>query len=176
MKNPDRDQQERAAAVDVGELAEQRRRRGRGEQIGGDDPGQIVDVAKTLADRRQSRRDDGLFQRGEKHRQHDAGDDGADGGMIERRRPAHVRCRRGAAGPVQRRAAAPVRLAIGTTSGAMLCASSGAIWRVMDPAPLGPRGARIATAVFAGQTRGTRLTSPLACRAAFVNFSGQLTM
>ena len=55
------------------ELAEQRRRRGGGEQIRRHDPGQIVDVGQAFADRRQRGRDDGLLQRGQKHRQHDAG-------------------------------------------------------------------------------------------------------
>ena len=143
---------QRAAAVDVGELAEQRRRRSRGEQIGGHDPGQVVDVAEALADRRQRRRDDGLFERGEEHRQHDAGDDGADGGVVERRGRRVVRAAAAAADTgsdgASRRAGAR---SSPTTSGAMLWASSGAIWRVIDSHPLGPRRARAyATAVFAG--------------------------
>ena len=102
-EDSDRRKHDGAAAVDVGELAEQRRRRGRREQIGRHHPGQIVDAAEAFADGRQRRRDDGLFERGEKHRQHDAEDDGARRGVIDRmsarpgaakRRPA-IRAMRG---------------------------------------------------------------------------------
>ena len=76
-----------AAAVNVGELAEQRRRRGRRKQIGGHHPGQVVDAAETFADGRQRRRDNGLLQRREEHGQHDAENDGARLGLIDRRGP-----------------------------------------------------------------------------------------
>ena len=79
----DRRQHDHAAAVNVGELAEQRRRRGGREQIGGHHPGQIVDAAEAFADRRQRRCDNGLLQRRQKHRQHDAEEDRADLGVTD---------------------------------------------------------------------------------------------
>ncbi len=85
-ENADGEQQNGTPPVDVGELAEQRRGGGQREKISSDHPGQIIDIAEALADGGQCRRDDRLFERGEEHRQHDAGDDGADRGVIERRR------------------------------------------------------------------------------------------
>jgi len=38
-------------------------------------PGQVLGIAKHAPNRRQGRRHDGLFERGKKHRQHDADDD-----------------------------------------------------------------------------------------------------
>ncbi len=79
----ERRQDDRAPAVDVGELAVERRHRGRGEEIGGDDPGQEVGAAERGADGRQRRGDDGGIERGEKHRQQDANDDIALGVPIQ---------------------------------------------------------------------------------------------
>ena len=67
-----------AAAIDVAERAEHRRHRGRGQQIGRDHPGEIGDVVELAADGRQRGRDDGLVERGQEHRQHQAHQDGAD--------------------------------------------------------------------------------------------------
>ena len=74
-----------AAAVDVAERAEHRRHRGRGQQIGRDHPGQAGDVPELPADGRQRGGDDGLVQRGQKHRQHQAHQDGADLALGQRR-------------------------------------------------------------------------------------------
>ena len=134
----------------------------------------MVDVAEALADRRQRRRDDGLFQRGEKHRQHDAGHDSANGGMVERAR-LRVRCDfRG-------------RFIAGYV-GAMLTPFSGAISLVMSRIGsaaltwLAPHGFATAPA----QSWGARLLPHQALRttrrenqrrrARFGSFSGQLTM
>ena len=85
----DRDQHHDAAAVDVGELAEQRRHRGGGEEIRRHHPRQVLGVGERAPHGRQSRRDDGLLQRRQERRQHHADHDGADRGVIERR----ARCR-----------------------------------------------------------------------------------
>ena len=78
MKMPMAASSMRAPAVDVAELAVERRHRGGGEQVGGDDPGQVLDVAELAADGRQRGRDDGLVERRQEHRQHQAEDDRAD--------------------------------------------------------------------------------------------------
>ena len=85
MKITMRGEHHRAPAVDVGELAVERRRRGRGEQIGGHHPGQVLDVVEGAAHGRQGGRDDGLIERAQKHRQHQADDDGAGFGMATAR-------------------------------------------------------------------------------------------
>ncbi len=84
----ERDDDHDAAAIDVAERAEHRRDRGRGEQVGRDHPGEIGDVLELAPDGRQRGRHDGLVERGEEHRQHQADDDGADlvGGQRHRRR------------------------------------------------------------------------------------------
>ena len=74
-----------AAAVDVAERAEYRRHRGRGQQIGRDHPRQVGDIAELPADGRQRGRHDGLVERGQKHRQHQAHQDGADFARRQRR-------------------------------------------------------------------------------------------
>ena len=84
-EDDDRHQHHPPPAVDVGELAEQRRHRGGGQEIGGHHPATVLDVGERAPDGRQRRRDDGLLQRREEHRQQDADHDGADGGVIERR-------------------------------------------------------------------------------------------
>ena len=76
--------------MDIAKFSKQRRRRSRGKEIRRHDPGKIIKVSKAFADRRQSGRDDGLLQGGEKHCQHDADEDGADSGMIERRQDAGI--------------------------------------------------------------------------------------
>jgi len=84
-ENEDRDaaEQHRAAAVDVRKLAVERRDGGGGEQVGGDDPGEAFDVRIGAADGGKRSRHDGLVQRREEHRQHQAEQDAADGGMVE---------------------------------------------------------------------------------------------
>ena len=80
----DRDQHHRAPAVDVGQLAVERRRHGRGEQIGRHHPGDIVEIVEADGDRRQRRRDDGAVERAEEHRQQDREHDRAHGRVVER--------------------------------------------------------------------------------------------
>ena len=98
-ENADGQQHDGAPAVNIGKLAEQRRRRRRGQKIRRDDPRQVVNIFQAPADRGQCRRDDCLLERGDEHRHHDTGDDGVNGGMIERRqsrsvlRPACEGCR-----------------------------------------------------------------------------------
>ena len=89
-ENADGQQHDGAPAVYIGELAEQRRRRRRGQKIRRDDPRQVVDIFQAPADGGQCRRDDCLLERGYEHRHHDAGDDGVNGGMIERRQSGGV--------------------------------------------------------------------------------------
>ncbi len=74
-----------AAAIDVAQRAEHRRDRGRCQQIGGDDPGQTGDVMELAADGRQRGRDNGLVERGQEHRHHQAHQDGAGLGRRQRR-------------------------------------------------------------------------------------------
>ena len=83
-KNDDRGQHQNAPPVDIGELAVERCHRGAGEQIGRHHPGQVVDIAEMPADGRQRGGDDGLVERAEEHRQHDAEHDGPDFRMRER--------------------------------------------------------------------------------------------
>ncbi len=68
----DRDQQRDAAAVGVADLAVQRGDRGVGDQIGGDQPGQVVHVAELAADGRQRARQDRGVERAHEHRQQHA--------------------------------------------------------------------------------------------------------
>ena len=83
----DRGEQHRAPAMDVGKLAVERRHRRRGQEIGGDDPRQALEIGEMAADGRKRRGDDGLVQRREERRQHQSEEDGADFGMAHRRRP-----------------------------------------------------------------------------------------
>ena len=80
--------------MDVGELAVERRDGGRGEQIGGDDPGEALDVRIGAADGRERGRHDGLVERREEHRQHQPEQDAAHGRMIEARGRAGEQSRR----------------------------------------------------------------------------------
>ena len=74
----DRDQVQRLAAVDVGELAVQRRRdRGR-QQVGGGHPRLQGQAVQVVADGPDGRRDDRLVERGEEHAEHEPAEDGED--------------------------------------------------------------------------------------------------
>ncbi len=64
-EDDDRRLEQLLAPVLVAELAPQRRRGGRGQQIGGDDPRQVLKTAKVADDGRERRRHDGLVERGE---------------------------------------------------------------------------------------------------------------
>ena len=77
-EHAERDQHHAAAAVDIAELAIERRHHGRGQQIGDHHPGQILEIVERAADGRQRRRHDGLVERAEKHRQRQAADDADD--------------------------------------------------------------------------------------------------
>ena len=68
-------QQRNAPAMDIGEFSVERRERGRSDQIRGDHPWQLIDVAEHAADRRQCAGQDRLIDRAEEHRQHHAHDD-----------------------------------------------------------------------------------------------------
>jgi hypothetical protein len=62
-------------AVDVAEFPGDRRRDRRGEQVGGDDPRQLLDPAEAADDRRQRGRDDRRVERREQHDQHQRRED-----------------------------------------------------------------------------------------------------
>ncbi len=64
--------EDQPAAVEVGDLAPQRRDGGRGQQVGGDDPGQVVEAAEVADDAGQRGADDALVERGEEHAGHEA--------------------------------------------------------------------------------------------------------
>ena len=63
QEDHERDLQDAFAAVDVAELAVQRADHGRGEQVGGHDPGEVLQPAQVADDRRQRRRHDRLVER-----------------------------------------------------------------------------------------------------------------
>lgn len=76
----------RAAAVDVAQRAVDRRDRGGGKKIRGDHPRQAGDVVELAADGRQRGGNDGLIERGQKHREHQAQQDGPHFAFRQRRR------------------------------------------------------------------------------------------
>ena len=55
--------------MNVAEFAVERRHRSRGQQIGSDDPGKVLEIVQIAADRRHRRRNDRLIECGEQHRQ-----------------------------------------------------------------------------------------------------------
>ena len=68
----DREDVDGATSVEVGDLAVQRGRRRRGEQVGRHDPGELVEPAEVADDGRQRGRDDGLVESREQHAEHQA--------------------------------------------------------------------------------------------------------
>ena len=66
-----------APAVEVAELAVDRRDNGRGQDIGGDHPAQVIDAAEIGDDGRQRGGNDGLVERGEQQQHRHRGDDDA---------------------------------------------------------------------------------------------------
>ena len=68
----DGDAQREGAPVDVGDLAVERDDGGRRQQIGGDQPGQVMGIAEVAPDRRQGARQDGLVERAHEDRQQHA--------------------------------------------------------------------------------------------------------
>ena len=69
QEDHDRRLQHDLAAVEVAELAVERARDGRREQVGGHDPRQVLDPAEIADDRRQRGRDDRLVERREQQHQ-----------------------------------------------------------------------------------------------------------
>jgi len=103
QEDGDRDLQHDLAAIEIGQLAVDRRRRGRGQKIGGDDPGQMGDALKIGGDARQRGGDDGLVEGGEEHPEHQPGDDYDRLTMAEagRRSAGQVRIRQCGAPPLR---------------------------------------------------------------------------
>ena len=75
--------QQHAAAIEVAQLAVDRRRRGRGQQIGRDDPRQPLEPVELAGDRRQRGGDDALVERRQHHAEQDAAQDDEDLAMRE---------------------------------------------------------------------------------------------
>ncbi len=84
-EDDDRRQEHGLAPVHVAELAVDRRRDGRGEQVRGDDPGEVAEAAEVADDRRQRGRDDRLVERGQEHAEHQRGEDRRERAPGERR-------------------------------------------------------------------------------------------
>ncbi len=84
-KQAERHDDHDTAAVDVAQRAEHGRDGGRGQEIGGDDPGQTRNVVELTADGRQRGRHNGLVQRGQEHREQQAHQDGSDLALRQRR-------------------------------------------------------------------------------------------
>ena len=78
-EDQDRDEEHGLAPVHVAELAVERRRGGRREQVGRDHPRQVLEAAELADDRRQRRRHDRLIERGEEHAEHQRGEHGHEG-------------------------------------------------------------------------------------------------
>ena len=71
----DRRDEHGLAPEHVAELAVERRRDGRGQQVRRHDPGEVVEAAELADDRRQGGRDDRLVERGEEHAEHQRDED-----------------------------------------------------------------------------------------------------
>ena len=78
QEDHDRRLQHDPAPVEVAELPVQRPDHGRGEQVRGHDPGEVLDPAELADDRRQRRRDDRLVERRQQQDQHQRAEDQAD--------------------------------------------------------------------------------------------------
>jgi hypothetical protein len=74
----DGDDEQLLAAVDVAELAVERRDDRRGDEVGGGRPGLVVQALEVVGDGPDGRGDDGLVERGEEHAHHQADEDGDD--------------------------------------------------------------------------------------------------
>ena len=66
-----------AAAMNIGQLAIERGDRRGGQKIGGDDPGEILEIGELASDRRHRGGHDRLIEGSEEHRQHQTDDDRA---------------------------------------------------------------------------------------------------
>ncbi len=78
QEDNDRRKEDGLAAVEVTELAPDRRRNGRAEHVGGDHPGEVVEASELADDARQRRADDHVVEHREHHRDHQTGEDAAD--------------------------------------------------------------------------------------------------
>ena len=90
QRRADQEQHERAlehdlAAVEVAELAVQRRHRRHREQVRRDHPRQVLEPTELAHDRRQRRRHDRLVERREQHHQHQPADHDEDPAAVGRR-------------------------------------------------------------------------------------------
>ena len=94
QEDQDRGQEHRLAAVHVAELSVQRRRRRRGQQVGRDDPGQVLETAEVADDRRQRGGDDRLVERGQEHAEHQRGEDRHERAVVSRPQPPAAACGR----------------------------------------------------------------------------------
>src|SRR6266851_2005109 len=74
-ENDDGDLQQGAAAIEIAQFAIDRRRRGRGQEICGDDPRQVLEAVELAGDRGQRRSDDALIERRQHHAEQDAAED-----------------------------------------------------------------------------------------------------
>ena len=72
QEDDDRELEDQAATVEIGDLAPERGDGGRGQQIGGDDPREVVEAAEVADDAGQGGADDALVERGQEHAGHDA--------------------------------------------------------------------------------------------------------
>ena len=72
QEDDDRGLEHRSTAVEVRDLAPQGGGRGRGQQVGGDHPGQVLQPAEVRDDRGQRRADDALVEGGQEHAGHQA--------------------------------------------------------------------------------------------------------
>ena len=76
-KDDDRNLEHELAAVEVAEFAVDRARNRRGEQVGRDDPREVLETAEVSDDRRQGGGDDRLVERREEHHEHQCAEDDA---------------------------------------------------------------------------------------------------
>ena len=83
QEDDDRGLEEDLPAVLVAQLAPQRGGHRGGEQVGGDDPGDVGAALEVTDDRRQRRGHDRLVERGEQHAEHERADDEQDAAAAE---------------------------------------------------------------------------------------------
>jgi len=78
-------EQERLAAEQVAHLAVDRHRHGRGEEVGRDDPREVLDPVELAHERRQGAREHHLAQAREEHDDHERQEEERDGAAVHRR-------------------------------------------------------------------------------------------
>ena len=123
QEDDDRDLEDQPAPVEVGDLAPQRRGRGRGEQVGGDDPRQLVQPAELADDAGQGGADDALVEGEQQHAGHHPGQDDQDLAVGEVAGDGGVLAGGGSAWPV---AAVPAAAAVeGVSAGGVVIWSPG---------------------------------------------------